>query len=95
MTIESISAIHFDSPIVNSIQSDRVSFIDILAEEMAGINQTIRQAEDQTKAYAVGESDNIHQLMISLSKAKTQFELAVQVRNRLLEGMQEIMRMSV
>jgi len=33
--------------------------------------------------------------MISLSKAKTSFELTLQVRNKLLEGFQEVMRMSV
>jgi flagellar hook-basal body complex protein FliE len=33
--------------------------------------------------------------MLELEKAKTAFQLTVQVRNKILEGYQEIMRMQI
>ena len=47
------------------------------------------------RSLALGEADNLHQVMITISKAKLSFDLAVQVRNRLVEGYQEIIRMGV
>jgi len=44
---------------------------------------------------SVGETSNIHDVLLSIEKAKLSFELGLQVRNRLLEGYQEIMRMQV
>ena len=53
------------------------------------------EAEANVQQYVVGETDNLHQVMISISKAQTALELTAQVRNRLVEGYQEIMRMSI
>ncbi|MDH5228498.1 MAG: flagellar hook-basal body complex protein FliE [Gammaproteobacteria bacterium] len=59
------------------------------------LNQNIQQAESQLMALATGETNNLHHVMLSLEKAKTELQLAIQVRNKLLEGYQEIMRMQV
>ena len=39
--------------------------------------------------------DNLHQVMLSLEDAKLSFQLMVQVRNKLLEAYQDILRMQV
>lgn len=62
---------------------------------LQNVDQNIRLAESQVQALALGETDNLHQVMIAVSKARTGFELAVQVRNRLVEGYQEILRMGL
>lgn len=66
-----------------------------LNNEIAGLNGQLNQAELTVQQLAAGEVDNLHQIMLSLEKAKLSFELALQVRNKLLEGYQEIMRMQV
>ena len=71
------------------------NFAGWLNNEMADLNQQLNQAELTVQQLAAGEIDNLHQIMISLEKAKLSFELALQVRNKLLEGYQEIMRMQV
>jgi flagellar hook-basal body complex protein FliE len=43
----------------------------------------------------VGETQNLHEVMIRLEEARHSFQLLVQVRNRLLEAYQEVMRMSI
>jgi flagellar hook-basal body complex protein FliE len=65
------------------------------SREIGAVNDQIQTSESLVQQLAVGETENIHQVMIALEKAKLQFELVVQVRNRLLEGYQEIMRMQV
>lgn len=79
------------------LKSDRSSssFQNWLAQEMNSVNQQIQGSEVQIQQLATGEQDNLHQVMLSLEKAKLGFELALQVRNKLLEGYQEIMRMQV
>ena len=66
-----------------------------LGNEMKLVNEKIIQADDGVRRLVLGESDNLHQVMITLEKAKTSFELMVQVRNKLLDAYQDIMRMSV
>ena len=44
---------------------------------------------------AVGENTNIHQVMISLEKARLSLELVVQVRNKVLDAYQNMMQMQI
>lgn len=59
------------------------------------VNTMINDADTKLRQYAIGEPVSIHEVMLSISKAKTAFELGLQVRNKLVEGYQEIMRMQV
>lgn len=70
-------------------------FLDILSSQITDTNEKIVDAQQQVKLLATGEADNLHQVMIAVSKAKTNFELTVEVRNKLLEGFQEVMRMQL
>ncbi len=83
------------SPTTSMFKQQGLSFSEWMAEEIGIVNEQIHKSEKMVQEIALGETDNIHQVMISLEKAKIQFELIVQVRNRLLEGYQEIMRMQV
>lgn len=73
----------------------QANFSDWLVNQVNHSEMSIKAAETEVQKLALGEAENLHQVMIALSKAKTSFELTVQVRNKLLEGFQEIMRMSV
>jgi flagellar hook-basal body complex protein FliE len=43
----------------------------------------------------VGNVQNLHQVMIRLEESRLAFQLTMQVRNRLLESYQDVMRMQV
>ncbi len=70
-------------------------FADWLDTQLQTLDEQIRSSELQVRQLAAGQSDNLHQIMTSLEKAKLSFELTLQVRNKLLEGYQEIMRMQI
>jgi flagellar hook-basal body complex protein FliE len=44
---------------------------------------------------AAGEVQNLHQIMIRLEESKLSFQLMLQVRNRLLEAYQDVMKMQI
>ena len=56
-----------------------------------------KQAEAQTltKRVLLGESDQLHQSVIAMQEASVAFSLMVEVRNKLVESYQELMRMQV
>lgn len=70
-------------------------FTQWLDREFSTLNSQLSQADQEVRKLALGESENLHHVMLSLEKAKMSFELLVQVRNRLVEGYQELMRMQV
>ncbi|TMG74310.1 MAG: flagellar hook-basal body complex protein FliE [Betaproteobacteria bacterium] len=57
--------------------------------------QTFSAADDAVRRLAVGEPVNLHQVMVQLERAKLQFELVLQVRNKLLEAYQDLLRMQI
>jgi flagellar hook-basal body complex protein FliE len=66
-----------------------------LARSLDGVQGQLVQADQGLKSLATGEAQNLHQVMISLEEARVGLQLLVQVRNRLLESYQEILRMQV
>ena len=72
-----------------------LDFASWMAQEVSATNDKILQADQQLQRLATGEADNLHQVILSLEEAKASFQLLVQVRNKLLEAYQDILRMQV
>ena len=68
-------------------------FASWFTQQAERVNTQIAQSEVQLQALASGEAQNLHQVMISLEEARLSFQLLAQVRNRVLEAYQEVMRM--
>jgi flagellar hook-basal body complex protein FliE len=71
------------------------SFTDWLMVQAQEGSSKLARAEDGLQALASGENVSLHHVMISLEEARLGFQLMAQVRNRLLESYQEIMRMQI
>jgi flagellar hook-basal body complex protein FliE len=52
-------------------------------------------ANDSVTGLLSGKNVSLHQTMISMEEASVSFQLMVEVRNRLLDSYQELMRMQV
>ena len=79
----------------SSAQGLMQSFQATLAQAMQGINQTHQAADADAARLASGDPVDLHQVMIGFENANLSFGLALQVRNKLLEAYQEVMRMQV
>lgn len=53
------------------------------------------QADSLTKRVLLGDTDQLHQSVIAMQEASVSLSLMVQVRNKLVESYQELMRMQV
>jgi flagellar hook-basal body complex protein FliE len=68
------------------------------AESLAGMLGNVESSAAQANV-AVGRmlegTGDVHEAMIALQRAETTFQVTVQVRNRLVQAYQDIMRMPV
>ncbi len=59
------------------------------------VNTTRQTAAAETQKVMLGQSDQLHTAMISLQESSLALGLMVEVRNKLVESYQELMRMPV
>lgn len=79
----------------NTSGSKGVSFAEFLNNAVSDVNRLQLESEALNEAFAMGLNDNLHQVMIAAEKADIALQFTVQVRNKILEAYQEIMRMPV
>ena len=53
------------------------------------------QSDALTKRVLLGDTDQLHQSVIAMQEASVSLSLMVQVRNKLVDSYQELMRMQV
>lgn len=66
-----------------------------VSQGLAQVNGQLLASSEQVQALATGNVENLHQVMMRLEEAGLTFQLFMQVRNRVLEAYQEVMRMQV
>ena len=71
------------------------SFGGWFAQQLAQVNGQLVAVDREMQGVALGSGQSLHQFMINMEEAKISFQLLAQVRNRLLESYQEVMRMQV
>jgi flagellar hook-basal body complex protein FliE len=71
------------------------SFGDVLKGMLNETNQLQNNADDIAQKFATGQISDIHEVMIAAEKAGVSFELVLEIRNKLVEAYQELMRMQV
>jgi flagellar hook-basal body complex protein FliE len=71
------------------------SFTDLLGQLVREVDGKSKAAETEAQRLMLGESDNVHQSMIAMQESGLAFTLLVEVRNKLVESYQELMRMPV
>jgi flagellar hook-basal body complex protein FliE len=59
------------------------------------VNAKRAEADQAVKDLAMGKVDNLHTVMLSIVKADLSFRMVMEIRNRLTEAYQEIMRMTI
>ena len=70
-------------------------FVDRLEQELGGLNAPLVAAEQGVQKLAAGTAANLHDVMLQLEQARLALQLASQIRSRVLEAYQDVMRMQV
>ncbi len=85
------------SPIAGKGESTG-EFADIFDKAVEGLNTTnsyLSDAENEKIRWALGETENTHELSIALQKASTALQYTVAVRDKFIEAYREIMQMQI
>ena len=71
------------------------SFGTLFADGVRQVDAQLQASQVDLQHLATGDAANLHHVMVRLEEARIGFQLLVQVRNRLLESYQDVMRMQV
>lgn len=71
------------------------SFSEVLNSALKKLNDTQVKADQLTRELLTGEIQDIHQVTVAMQEAKLTMQLAVEVRNKVVEAYQEISRMQI
>lgn len=80
---------------VSAAQPASSSFAGVLDNLVQGVNAKQTAAAQALQDLQSGQNVSLHQAMIAMEEASVSFQLMVEVRNRLLDSYQELMRMQV
>ncbi len=71
------------------------SFGDLVKDFAADVNNMQFQAGHAIDMLVTGEAADVHQVMVAVEQAGVALDLMLEIRNRVLEGYQELIRMQV
>jgi flagellar hook-basal body complex protein FliE len=71
------------------------NFGQLLGDAINSLSQKENAANGAIASLAAGEDIELHQVMITMQQADIAFQLALQVRNKIVEAYQEVMRTQI
>ncbi|AYM96390.1 flagellar hook-basal body complex protein FliE [Acidovorax sp. 1608163] len=80
---------------VGDLKAQGPGFSDLVTQGLQQVNQQLLASQTDLQQLAVGNVQNLHQIMIRLEESKLSFQLMMQVRSRLLEAYQDVMKMQL
>lgn len=70
-------------------------FSTILKDNIESINKKQVYADTMTEKFILGEDVEIHEVMLAAEEAKMSLQLAVQIRNKVVEAVKELSNMQL
>lgn len=86
---------NLNQPSLEPQKNSGPGFGEMLQDTMRKVNNAQIEADQQVERLHTGEAKNLHEVMISLEQADISLRLMVQMRNKVTDAYQEVMRMQV
>lgn len=100
--VAAVAAAQAGSPASGAMQFDAAqnasapdAFANLMQRELGELNASVGAAETAMRDLAAGKAVELHDVMISLERARISVQTFVQVRNKLVESYQDLMRMQL
>ena len=71
------------------------AFSGLFESAVSSVQATQKAAGESIEKMLSGESEEVHKTMLSAQRAELTFEMFLQVRNKVVQAYQEVMRMQV
>ena len=94
MRVEGIDAVEL-SPLSGAARQRAPDFGKLFTDLVSKLSALESDADRLAQGLAAGEPVDIHEVMLALEKANLGFQLALQVRNKVIEAYQEVMRLQL
>lgn len=95
LSLQPKNTVNIEQPKVATAAEVSSQFGNYLNDAISNLNEQQNAVDKMNEQFVKGEISDVHQLMIASEKASLGLELTVQVRNKVIEAYQEIMRMQV
>lgn len=103
MAVNGLNAIDVISPTVSKLDftgdKKNENIVDAFGDYLNNAIKQVNELENQSKTiaedFAAGKTDNIHEVMIVAQKADIALQFTMQIRNKILDAYNEIMRMQI
>ncbi|MCL2767058.1 MAG: flagellar hook-basal body complex protein FliE [Peptococcaceae bacterium] len=76
-------------------ERNQFSFAEMLNNAIVEVNGAKLKADELTLAFLTGELKDYHTLAIALQESSLTMQMAIEVRNKVIEAYQEVTRMQV
>jgi flagellar hook-basal body complex protein FliE len=96
--LKQLGSINSDTPLQTSMpvsSGSGANFENMLGGFVNEVAQKQAAAGSAVSGLLSGQNVSLHQAMITMEEANVSFQMMVEVRNRLLDGYQELMRMQI
>ncbi len=69
------------------------SFSNTIKDSLQKVNSMQTEKNQMIKAFAAGENENVHELMIAMQKSSIAMQMTTAVRGKVMEAYKELMHM--
>jgi flagellar hook-basal body complex protein FliE len=69
------------------------SFGNLLSDKIKEVDHLQKSADQAAVDFSTGKSRNLHEAILAMEMADTSLRMAINVRNKVIEAYQEVMRM--
>ena len=90
-----MASVAVDKTAAQGTEGAGVSFKALLADAVNQVNQAEQEANVAAVKLASGENVSLHEVTLAMQKADLALQLTMQVRNKLVDAYQEIVRMQI
>lgn len=94
--IKDSKSLNIEKPLApGAVDETQQSFADTLKTAIGNVNDLQKASDKAAQDLATGRTDNVADVMIASEKADIALRVMVQVRNKIIDAYQEIMKMQV
>jgi len=99
MNVQGLSSVNQGFPVQNTQTGNKAenktSFKDMLMDAIMNVSNLEKEADRITEDFIAGRTDSIHSVLIAAEKASISLDMVIEVRDKMLDAYNEIMRMQI
>jgi flagellar hook-basal body complex protein FliE len=76
-------------------QEEKTRFGTLLKDAISTVNDLQQRSDLEIQKIITGESDELHTAVVAMQRADVSFQMMMQVRNKIVQAYQEVLRMPV